>query len=193
MKFGGGDVGAGGVWAVLVIVVVGCVVGVAIDTGYRSWRRQKLQMGAAAGALGGGRRLQFEPALVRPAAINIALANSAAGAPIELRLNDSNLPDGDIVIGRFDRDTGAFDSTSDFPNAVMVQARRNGASLGGPVDLIFGRIMGIDTSNVGRRSIAIVGGGTGVGLLVLDGEGDCALAVRGDPYVDLADGAIIVK
>ncbi|MDK1021229.1 MAG: pilus assembly protein TadG-related protein [Candidatus Hydrogenedentes bacterium] len=193
MKFVARNEGIASLWTVLLIVVFVVFVGLAIDTGYLIWIGQKLQIGADAAALGGAQRLQFEPALVRPAAINIALANSAAGAPIELRLNDSNLPDGDIVIGRFDRDTGAFDSTSDFPNAVMVQARRNGASLGGPVDLIFGRIMGIDTSNVGRRAIAIVGGGTGVGLLVLDGEGDCALAVRGDPYVDLADGAIIVK
>ena len=193
MKFVAKKEGIASLWTVVLMTLFVAFMGLAIDTGWLIWVGQKLQIGADAAALAGAQRVQFEPAMVRPAAIEVALANSAAGEPIQLRTNMPNFPNGDIVTGRFDQDTGVFDSTSDFPNAVMVQARRNAASLGGPVDLIFGRIMGFDTSDVGRRAIAIVGGGTGVGLLVLDSEGECALFVRGNPYVDLDGGAIIVK
>ena len=193
MKFAARNEGIASLWTVILITLFVAFTGLAIDTGYLVWTGQKLQIGADAAALAGAQRLRYEPAMVRPAAINVALANSAAGEVIQLRPNDGNAPDGDVVIGRFDRDTGVFDSTSGFPNAVMVQARRNGASLGGPVDLLFGKIMGFDTSDVGRRAIAIVGGGTGVGLLVLDSTGDCALFIRGNPTVDLDGGAIIVK
>lgn len=193
MKLVARNEGIASLWTVLLIVVFVAFMGLAIDTGYLVWIGQKLQIGADAAALAGAQRLQYEPAMVRTSAINVALANSAAGAPIELRPNASNAPDGDIVVGRFDRDTGTFDSMSDYPNAVEVKARRNGASLGGPVDLMFGKIMGFDTSDVGRRAIAIVGGGTGVGLLVLDNDADCALTVRGNPEVDLQGGAIILK
>ncbi len=193
MKFVARNEGIASLWVVALLTVFVAFTGLAIDTGFLIWTGQKLQIGADAAALAGAQRLQYEPAMVRPAAINVALANSAAGEPIELRPNEGNVLNGDIVIGRFDQDTGVFDPNAGFPNAVMVNARRNDASLGGPVDLIFSQIMGFNTSDVGRRAIAIVGGGTGVGLLVLDSDSECALFVRGNPFVDLDGGAIIVK
>jgi len=193
MKYLARKDGIASLWTVVLIVLFVSFVGLAIDTGFLVWTGQKLQIGADASALAGAGRLQYEPLLVRTAAIDTALANTAAGVPIELRENGGNLADGDIVIGRFDRDTGAFDSTSGFPNAVMVNARRTDASLGGPIDLLFGQIMGFNTAEVARQAIAIYGGGTGVGLLVLDNNSECALEIRGNPYVDLEGGAIIVK
>lgn len=193
MKYLARKEGIASLWTVILIVLFVSFVGLAIDTGFLVWTGQKLQIGADASALAGAGRLQYEPTLVRTAAMDTAFANSAAGTPIELRENASNDADGDIVIGRFDRDTGIFDSASSFPNAVMVNARRTDASLGGPVDLLFGQVMGFDTSQVARQAIAIFGGGTGVGLLVLDNDSDCALEIRGNPYVDLEGGAIIVK
>ena len=193
MKWAKRKEGIATIWVAVVIMMLVAFVALAMDTGYMVWVGQQLQIGADAAALAGAQKVRQDETLTRLAAITVAYNNYAAGEQIWLDANGANAPSGDIVLGRFDRDTGTFDPASPFRNAVLVNARRTGSSIGGPVDLLFGSILGFDTSDIGRQAIAMTGGGTGTGLLILDNDAECALTVRGDPIVDLGDGSIIVK
>jgi len=129
---------------------------------------------------------------VRDQAQLVASNNVAGGVNVQLERNDGNVPGGDIVIGRYDRDTRTFDPEG-FPNAVYVNARRTGDSPNGALPLHFARILGYNSTNMQRDAIAMIGGGTGTGMLILDNAEDCALTIRGNPTVDLNDGAIQVN
>lgn len=185
--------GIASLWTVTLILVFVAFIGLAIDTGYLVWIGQKLQIGADASALAGAGRLNSDLSMVRQAAIDVALKNSAAGEPIELMENIGNAPNGDIVLGSYDRDTRVFDPTASAPNAVMVNARRSDTSIGGPVDLLFAGVMGFDTTNIGRRAIAMTYPQVGPGILVLSGDDQCAFDVRGTKgVVEVNGGAIVV-
>ena len=180
-----------------ILVFVGFV-GLAIDTGYLSWVAQQLQIGADASALAGALRAKTDIAAARDAAINIGLINEAIRDPIQLARNDANDAAGDIVMGRFDRDTRTFTPQLTAINAVKVVARRTNASLGGPLPMLFGPVFNVDTVELEREAIAMAGGGTGGGILVLAPEGECALEVTGDTTtlvdgVEDATGAIQVN
>ena len=181
------------IWVVLTILVIIGVVGLSIDMGHLAVVGQQLQIGADAAALAGAQHVRTDIVAARAAAVNLGLANWAAGSPIELMSNDVNAADGDIVVGRFDSDTGTFDPDATALNAVKVVARRTDTSLGGPVSLLFGPAFGVDTANMARSAIAMIGGGTGSGLIVLaDGE-ECALEVWGSVEVDVDNGAVQVN
>ena len=181
------------VWVVVVILVIIGIVGLSIDMGYLVVVGQQLQIGADAAALAGAQQVREDIAAARAAAVNLGFANWAADSPIQLMSNDANAADGDIVVGRFDRDTGVFDPDATALNAVKVVARRTDTSLGGPVFLLFGPAFGVDTANMARSAIAMVGGGTGSGLIVLaDGE-PCALNVWGSVEVNVDNGAVQVN
>jgi len=192
-RFASGQQGIAHIWVVLVIMVIIGFVGISIDMGYLVVVGQQLQIGADAAALAGAQQVRTDVVAARAAAVNVGLANRAAGAPIELDSNDANAADGDIVVGRYDRDIGAFDPDATALNAVKVVARRTDTSLGGSVSLLFGPAFGVDTANMARWAIAMVGGGTGSGLIVLaDGE-ECALNIWGSVGVDVDNGAVQVN
>ncbi len=113
---------------------------------------------------------------------------------------DNNLPNPDIEAGNWDRSTGVFTPydpdnpppppgpfdppLSNLPNAVRVVARKTATGTGNPpLSLLFGPIVGADTADVERNSVAMIGGGTGAGLIVLAPDGRCSLELGGD--VDL--------
>jgi hypothetical protein len=181
------------IWVVITILVIIGLVGLAIDMGHLAVVGQQLQIGADAASLAGVRHVRTDIAATRAAAVDLGLANSAAGSPIQLMSNDANAADGDIVVGRFDRDTGTFDPDATSRNAVKVVARRTDTSLGGPVSLLFGPAFGVDTANMARRAIAMIGGGTGSGLIVLAEGQECALNVWGSVEVDVDNGGVQVN
>lgn len=175
------------VWTALVLMVLLGIVGLTLDVGYGFFVGNKLQQAADAASLAGAQKLGEELEVIQQAAQELGLANYAAAIEVQLALNPDNAEDGDIVIGFFDRDTGIFTPTLISPNAVKVVARRNARSQDGPVSLVFAPIFGIDTINVERAAIAMLGGKTGSGLLVLDENEDRTFRLNGDVTLEVRD------
>jgi len=119
---------------------------------------------------------------------------------------ENNLPSPDIEAGNWDRDTGIFTPydplkpppppgpfdppLSNLPNAVRVVARRTAASPNGTLPLLFGPIVGTNTTEVERSAVAMIGGGFGAGLIVLNPNDRCSLRLGGnvDLIIDSAPG-----
>jgi hypothetical protein len=145
-----------------------------------------LQNAADAAALAGAQVVKIDPNEARQTAIEVALLNFADGNAVQLADNPDNLPEGDVVIGRYNRSTKEFTPTLDGVNAVKVVARRTDTSLGGKVPLNFGPIAGIDTVNIERYAIAMTSGGTGAGLICLRPDG-IGLIVNGTVTLAVVD------
>jgi len=192
-KFLSAKEGISTIWVSITMMAFIAFIGLALDTGYAVWVGQKLQISADAAALAGGYSVKTSITSARHKARRVARANDAAGERVRLRLNDANAPEGDIVVGRYDRGTGTFDPLSESPNAIKVVSRRTDSSLGGPVDLIFGPIFSIETFDMSRYAIAKVKGGLGTGVLILSNDERCALDIRGTAgTIQVNDGVIVV-
>lgn len=85
----------------LLLVILLGITALVIDLSYQDLVSHQLQNGADAAALAGGAHLSDGSESVRSAAVRLAGANSADGAALEV-------PDEDVVIGVWDRDTRAF-------------------------------------------------------------------------------------
>lgn len=178
--------GAIAVYVVITMLLLIGFLGLAVDTAHVRTTAQKLQAAADAAALAAaGLVMQDDPATdylaTRQKAVDIALANSAAGAPVQLDFNMSNSIDGDVVVGQWNRSTRVFTPTTLSPDAVMVQARRTSTSIGGEIGLFFGAVFGQDRSGVARPAVAQYGTGGGAAVLVLDPSLEGAFDVRGNP------------
>ena len=180
------------IWAALTMLVLVGFVGLAVDVGLEVWTGQQLQIVADGSALAGAQFVRSDPVKARDQAQLVGASNVAGGVTMSLDRNAANTPGGDIVFGRFDRDTGIFDPAG-APNSVQVTARRTAASANGALDLHFARVLGFNTVDMQRSAIAMLGGGTGTGMLILDNDARCALKIRGNPTVNLFDGAIQVN
>lgn len=176
-----------GIWFALTAVVVIGLAGLAVDAGYTALALQKLQHAADAAALAATQQLLFGTEAAQQAAIDIALANSVAGQGVQLNANPNNLPDGDIVIGHYDRDNRTFSPTLEAPNAVKVVARRTDTSLGGRLLLTFGGVVGVTDIGLERHAIAMMAnaGGDDAGLIVLNDVGQNVLDVQGNAILDI--------
>ena len=181
------------IWVALTIVIIVGFVGFTLDVAYGLWVAHQLQNAADAAALAGAQQVKFDLADTRQAAVDIALLNFAAGEPVRLDPNGANDPDGDVVIGRYSRETDEFTPNLQSPNAVKVVARRTDESLGGPVFTIFARIFGISTVNISREAVAVSGGGTGAGLIALNPEDRWSLRVHGTATLTVDGGPIFVN
>jgi Flp pilus assembly protein TadG len=180
------------VWVVIFTFLIILLVGLSLDAGKVCIVAHQLQNAADAAALAGGRIVKLDQSDARQRAIDIAHENYADGDPVLLDRNEGNLLDGDIVIGRYNRSTRTFVANTVTPNALKVVARRTEASLGGNVRLIFGPLVGVDTSSIERHAIAMATGGTGAGLIALSPSG-VGLDVRGTVDLYVNDGAIQVN
>lgn len=181
------------VWVALMLIVLVGMVGLACDTALVYLTGQQLQNAADAAALAAVRHIRTDHDLLRAAAVTIAGANVAAQADVQLNLNEDNLVEGDIVLGRFSRGSGAFEATLDAPNAVKIVARRTADSPNGSLDLVFGSIFGVESANVSRQAIAMVGGGTGSGLITLNETQGCSLQLRGNVHLDVEGGDVQIN
>lgn len=170
------------IWVALLLMVFVGFVGLAIDTLFVALTAQQLQVAADAAALAGAQFVRIDQDDARLAAVEIALANSAGGGSVEL------LPDEDVTIGRYDRETGTFEPTDTTPNAVRVTARRDSGSAAGPLALLFGPAFGVDTANVARTAIAMSQSPYNPALIVLHPTASSALNLHGNPELVLTGG-----
>lgn len=181
------------IWFAIVGVVLIGFLGLGVDMGYLYVVGSQLKNAADAAALAACMHVRSDQATARLAAVNIALANQAAGDPVQLDLNAGNSAEGDIVIGVYNRSTGVFAPTVETPRAVKVVARRTADSLGGNVPLFFGSLFGIGAVDMWRYAIAVTEGGVEAGMLVLDNNDSCALSVIGNAVLTVDDGDIQVN
>lgn len=180
------------IWVAIFLFLIILIAGLGLDSAKAFLVAHQLQNAADAAALAGACFVKTDPNSARETAIAVALLNFADGNAVELTDNPDNLPDGDVVIGRYDRSIGEFTATLMGVNAVRVVARRTDTSLGGPVPLNFGPIAGVDNVNITRHAIAMTSGGTGAGLIALRPDG-VGLLLNGGARVDVNDGAIQVN
>jgi hypothetical protein len=180
------------IWVVAVFLVLILLVGLALDMAKVFYVAHQLQNAADAAALAGARVIKEDQNAARQIAIEIAFANFADRQNVQLAFNEENLPDGDIVVGRYSLITSTFTATTQAPNALKVVARRTDDSGGGPVALNFGSIIDIDTCSISRYAIAKASGGTGAGLIALSPD-ETGLRVSGTVHLDVNDGAIQVN
>ncbi len=187
------DQGVVTMWTALMLLFLVGLIGLGVDTGYVLLGAHRLQNAADAAALAGALQVRTDQGAARAAAVNCAMANTAAGSPVSLSANGVNAPGGDIVIGRYDRTTGVFNPTVDSPNAVRVTARRSADSPAGHVSLIFGGMFGVDGVDLDREAIAMMGGSVAAGIIVLDPDASRAMKVNGNPTVWVANGVVHVN
>lgn len=188
-----GAAGSVNAWVLITLPALIFMLGLSIDVGYLVWVGQQLQVAADAGALAGVQRIRHSQLEARQQAAYVASLNRCIEQPVLLALNEANDVYGDIVLGRFDRDTSTFTPTLTHPTAVKVVARRTATSLNGAAPLLFAQVLGFATADVQRQAIAMLGGGTGNGLLCLDPDDKKALWIHGSVNLDTNGGAIQVN
>lgn len=186
--------------AILAVVLLG-LVGLAVDGAHLQSGAQQLQDVADAAALAAARVLADEAAAggaggafpaTRQAALDVAAANRVAGAELVLDANAANAPDGDVVLGRWDRDAGTFTPDTDEPDAVRVVARRTDDSASGPVALLFGGLFGAAHGQLARGAVATTAAAPPARIHVLDGSAQGAFTLSGTALVDVGSGAVQV-
>ena len=141
--------GAALVLVLLSLLALIGMVGFAIDWTMIVLTGQQLQAGADASALAAAARMGNSLPGAHQTALDVALENIAARAPIQLAPNPTNDPGGDIVFGVYDRAARVFTPTTTDPNAVKVVARRTEDSPAGATPLFFGHVFGRNTADVG--------------------------------------------
>ncbi|MEX0655089.1 MAG: TadG family pilus assembly protein [Phycisphaeraceae bacterium] len=184
------------IWVAILLTVLIGLVGLALDMGYATWTHQQLQVAADAGSLAGAQLVRSDEPAARQAATALAGQNVAARQAVAVDPNDDpdsyNASGGEVVVGWYDRDEKTFTPRLEGPNAVRVVARRTVDSHG-PVALFFGPMYGRPTMDISTEAIAMVGGGTGAGLISLS-EHECeALHVRGSARLNVSGGDIQVN
>lgn len=134
--------------ALLAMTVLG------VDLGYVVMVKGELQGAADAASLAAMHALREGRSAgdARQAAVAIASANAAAG-------QDVGLGGSDVTFGSYNPSSGQFISPPDlaFPAAVRVAARRSDSAPGGPLDLIFGALIGRAEANVSAQAVATIG------------------------------------
>lgn len=179
------------VWVAMMGLMLIGMVGLTLDTAKVWLAGHQLQIAADASALAGALEVRTDPALARTRTVAMAVRNFTFGQGVQLKRNDGNAVDGDIVVGRYDDSTRLLDPTDPFPNAVRVSARRLEDSLGGQLPLLFGPIFGVSQVNVSRSAIAKIGGSTGAGVIALCGDCECALEVTGNVNLNVCEASAV--
>lgn len=116
----------------------------AVDVAYMQLTRTELRTATDAAARAGAKTLSLSQnqTTARAAAVAAAAKNKVAGVPLKLT-NDQ------ILIGRGaqSNSTSRFNFTQGGtqPNAVRVTGKRTAASAAGPVGLLLGRVLGVET------------------------------------------------
>ncbi|MHC4744735.1 MAG: pilus assembly protein TadG-related protein, partial [Planctomycetota bacterium] len=167
------------IWAAIILLMLILIVGLGLDSAKGFYVAHQLQNAADAAALSAAQIVKLDPNEARLRAIAVGMLNFADRDAVQIEDNPQNLPDGDVVIGRYDRDAGQFTPSLQGANAVKVVARRLETSLGGSVPINFGPIAGVDTVNIERYAIAITSGGSGAGIICLRPD-EVGFLVNGD-------------
>lgn len=171
------------IWVLVTFLAVVGLAGLAIDVGYARYSANRLQIAADAASLAGAAKVTTDPATAQAGAIATGRTVKVGGAPVILAAGQG----ADVILGRFDRQTQIFQPTLSGPNAVKVIARRSSGSANGALPLLFGPAFGVSTVDVERVAIAMVGGGTGAGLIVLNRSDPNTFSVNGNPNLVVQD------
>ena len=140
------DRGAGTLFGLLWFVLLVGITGMAVDITDGLRNRTMLQATADAAALAGAIDLPDQAAVVATA---VAYAAENMGEDV----NGSVLDPDDVLVGLWDPATQSLDTTSAFPDAVMVTVRRS-AENANAVPVNFLRIIGLQTWNVVAQAVA---------------------------------------
>jgi Flp pilus assembly protein TadG len=178
------------IWTTIFLLLIILLLGLSLDTGRVALVLHQMQNGSDAASLAGANVVKKDRNLARRRARDIAQQNFADGTAMLLDLNEENNPNGDIVIGWYNRGEQTFTPSgeSDAVNSMAVITVRSLArselegpvgEMGGPVALNFGSLAGVDTVDMigiwqaKRRpyAIAMCAGGTGAGLIALSETG----------------------
>jgi Flp pilus assembly protein TadG len=144
--------------------------GLVIDLGHLYAVRQELKNAADAGALAGARSLFVltNPDDPQPALVHCDLAHAAAVATVKLNQSDGqslNIPSEDVKVGMWEYTGGTWQfrvaACSNDINAVQVTTRRT-AAVNGPVNLIFAKFLGKDSTELTAQTTAMLGWLTGL-------------------------------
>ncbi len=165
-------------WTAVVLIIMIGMVGLSIDWGWVTLDAHKLQHAADAASLAGAMKVKtaFHEGTLSSAfeaARTLSMANSAAGAPVDVTFNAAtNDPGLDVIVGRWfpgDRYFEPLDlGAPDAPNAVKVVTRHvKDWTVNQPLALNLGALFGVPTANVVREAIAISAGGGGAALVCL--------------------------
>ncbi|UCG59704.1 MAG: hypothetical protein JSU70_09335 [Phycisphaerales bacterium] len=180
------------VWVAIFLLLMLLIVGLSLDTAKVAIVAHQLQNAADAGALAGAQHVKFDEVAARQSAITVAAGNLADSVPVTVLDNPSNDPNGDVVLGRYFRQSRTFEPNLAKANAVKVVTRRIEGGPDGPVPLAFGSIADVNTVGAWRYAIAIGLGSGGAGLIALAPDGT-GLRITGSVLVDVNDGDIQVN
>jgi hypothetical protein len=198
------------VWGAVFVLMLILLVGLCLDTAKIYLVINQLQNTADAAALAGAVEVKADRDKARLQAKIIASQNIADGNFVTVNLNEDNDPNGDIVLGWYNRLLGTFApvvDANDPANSVMVVASRNPEHVG-PVSLNFGPIVKLDSINLsgkwqlksGTYAIAMAVGGTGAGLIALadtgrgvEMNGDFTLTVMPMPPAQPGEGEVQIN
>ncbi|MFC1781623.1 pilus assembly protein TadG-related protein [Planctomycetota bacterium] len=197
-------------WAVIFMLLIILIVGLSIDTAKVCLVINQLHNAADAAALAGAISVKVDREGSREQSQIIAALNFADGNAVTLDLNEENDPNGDIVIGWYNRQLRTFSPAQDMndpANSVMVVTSCTQEN-GDPVSLNFGTIVNVDTIDLtgnwqnknGTYAIAMAAGGTGAGMIALapDGRGvemngDFTLSVQPLPPAQPGEGEVQIN
>jgi Flp pilus assembly protein TadG len=168
------------IWMPLALIAVVGLTSLAVDWGWVVVVQKQLQDTADAAALAASVHVPADTSSATQAANQVALANHAAGQPVQLG-------GGDVTFGTFSN--GAFTPNAQPYNAVRVMARRTSTSPGGALPLYFARVLGFNAINVERQAVAISRGPATIVLLHPTIE---SLHVSGNGQI-VVDGGIYVN
>jgi Flp pilus assembly protein TadG len=174
------------VWVAITIFFLIAFVGLVMDTSYVMLVGHQLQNAADAAALAAASDLATSTATATTTAVSVAARNTAANASVQI---DST---NDVVFGNYKSPT--FTVGGSPTNAVQVTARRTTGSPGGALNLIFGPIIGITTSNVSRQAVA-ANDPLYAGLIVLSPTASPAIDLTGSgngTKITVNNGGIVV-
>ncbi len=145
-QFANNEAGAGTIMGLLWFMLLVGITGMAVDITDGLRNRTMLQATADAAALAGAIDLPDQAAVVATA---VAYAAENMGEDV----NGSVLDPDDVLVGLWDPATQSLDTTSAFPDAVMVTVRRS-AENANAVPVNFLRIIGLQTWNVVAQAVA---------------------------------------
>ncbi len=175
------------IWLAVTAFILVAMLGMAVDAGFALLVKHQLQNAADSASLAGAQLVREDANAARDQAKLFGEKNFAASDAVQLDDNFDNLENGDIVIGFYNRHERLFIPSTEGVNAVKVVARRTEDSLGGPLDLLFAPIVGVADIDLAAQAIAMVGGGTGAGLITLNEEDDTTFWMTGTVTLNVMD------
>ncbi len=185
------------VYAIFVMFSLLLLIGVALDTARVYYANHQLQVAADGAALAALESLPSSPATGRTKAVAVLKANYADARTITVSNNPSNSSGAEIVTGFYNRSKGTFtwvaDSSGSTTSINACRVNLSDTSLGGPVGLIFGKMIGIQSASLGRGAIAMIGGGNGIGLLLLNNSAAGSLSLTGNATLNVPKATIQVN